>query len=168
MAKRSEYDYYWNNEPLPEREHILAGMFGAFIYAWVGGALWFVLYQLGFLAAASGVVAAIFAYRGYVKFAKRESIKGVIFSSIIAFLVLIGTWYLCVAKDIYSWYQIWYSNGEVEYMPNFGGCLRVVPDFLENPSFGDVYYEDLLKGLGFAVLGTFGTIISKIKELRAK
>ena len=55
-------------------ENVLAGTVGAFLFALVGGVLWYVLYQIGFLAAISGIVGVICAIKGYSFFAKRESI----------------------------------------------------------------------------------------------
>ena len=46
-----------------ERENVLFGIVGAFLFSLVGGALWYVLYQVGFLAGVSGIVGVICAIR---------------------------------------------------------------------------------------------------------
>ena len=57
------------------RENTAAGIVGAFLFSLVGGILWFVLYQVGYLAAISGFVGVICAVKGYTFFskAKKES-----------------------------------------------------------------------------------------------
>ena len=57
------------------RENVLAGIIGAFLFSLVGGILWFVLYQIGYVASISGLVGVVCAVKGYTFFAKakRES-----------------------------------------------------------------------------------------------
>ena len=40
------------------KENMLAGIVGAFLFSLVGGALWFILYLVGFIAGISGLVGA--------------------------------------------------------------------------------------------------------------
>ena len=104
------------NDNTTMKENVLAGAVGAFLFALVGGILWFVLYQLGYLAAISGLVGVICAVKGQTFFAttKNESKTCIILSVIIAVAVLAISWYLCVAYDVYLAYQDWYAAGEVD------------------------------------------------------
>jgi hypothetical protein len=51
-----------------------------------------------YFASVSGLIGVVLAIKGYKLFAKKESIKGIIISSVIAFLVLVLAWYLCFGK----------------------------------------------------------------------
>ena len=60
------------------KENVVAGIVGAFLFALAGGAVWFGLYMVGFIASISGLVGAVCAIKGYSVFAKKESVKGII------------------------------------------------------------------------------------------
>ena len=42
-------------------ENVIAGIVGAFLFSLVGGVMWFVIYNLGFIAGISGLVGAVVA-----------------------------------------------------------------------------------------------------------
>ena len=65
---------YQSNAQNHVRENVLSGAVGAFLFALVGGALYFVIYMLGYIAGISGLVAVICAIKGYALFTKKESI----------------------------------------------------------------------------------------------
>ena len=71
---------YTQDAPEKPKENVLFGIVGAFLFALVGGILYYVLYQIGFLASISGLVCVICAIKGYSFFAKRESIRGIVIS----------------------------------------------------------------------------------------
>jgi hypothetical protein len=76
------------------------------LFSLAGGIIWFVLYQVGILAAISGLIGVVCAIKGYAIFGKRESTKGIIISTVIAFIVLVLAWYLCLSYDVYDAYQL--------------------------------------------------------------
>ena len=73
----NNYSYNLENdiEKKKTSENVIAGIVGAFLFSLAGGALWFVLYLLGFIAGLSGLVGAVCAIKGYSIFAKKESIN---------------------------------------------------------------------------------------------
>lgn len=144
------------------KENVLAGIVGAFLFSLAGGVVWFLLYQIGFLAALSGIVGVICAIKGYSIFAKRESVKGVVISSVIAFLVIVIAWYLCISYDVYLAYQDWYANGEVDFTLTFFESIRAAVLFLEDSEILVAYLKDLGIGLIFCVIGAFGYVKSAI------
>ncbi|MBO5914066.1 MAG: hypothetical protein J6Q72_01845, partial [Clostridia bacterium] len=103
----------------PKEENVLAGIVGALLFSLAGGIVWFLLYQIGFLAAISGIIGVVCAIKGYAIFGKRESVKGVIISTVLAFLVIVAAWYLCLSYDVYKAYQDWFANGEVDFTLTF-------------------------------------------------
>ena len=150
------------------RENVISGIVGAFLFALVGGIVWFLFYLINFLSAISGLIGVVLAIKGYKLFAKKESVKGIIIASIVAFLVLVLAWYLCLGKDIFDAYQLWYQNGEIEYTLSYTESLRAAPLFLKDSEVGPAYYKDLAIGLGFALIGSIGTIIAEVKSVKAK
>lgn len=147
---------------LAPKENVLAGIVGAFLFSLAGGVVWFLLYQIGYLAALSGIVGVICAIKGYSIFAKRESVKGVVISSVIAFLVIVIAWYLCISYDVYLAYQDWYANGEVDFTLTFFESIRAAVLFLEDSEILVAYLKDLGIGLIFCVIGAFGYVKSAI------
>ena len=157
-----------DNNVTDVKENVLAGAVGAFLFALVGGILWFVLYQLGYLAAISGLVGVICAVKGYTFFAKtkNESKTCIIVSVIIAVAVLAIAWYLCVAYDIYLAYQDWYAAGEVDFTLNYFESARAVPFFFEDSEILIAYLKDLGFGLLFAALGVISYLSSREKKMK--
>ena len=94
-----------NNENI--KENVIAGIVGAFLFSLAGGVLWFVLYLFGFVAGISGLIGAVCAVKGYSIFAKKESIKGVVISVVIALLVMVLAWYLCIGYDVWDIHKYW-------------------------------------------------------------
>ena len=155
-----------NNHIMETKENVLAGAVGAFLFSLVGGILWFLLYQIGFLAAISGLIGVICAVKGYTFFAKtkNESTKCLVISTIISVLVLVIAWYLCVAYDIYLVYQEWFEAGEVYFTYTFFESVQVVPYFFEDTEVLTAYLGDLVKGLLFAALGIISYLASREKK----
>ncbi len=159
--------YEKQNETV-KTENVFAGIVGAFLFSLVGGLVWFLFYLIGFFSGFSGLIGVILAIKGYQLFAKKESVKGIIISSVIAFLVLVLAWYLCFGKDIYDAFQEWYKAGEVDTTLTYFESLRAVPAFLTDSEVGPQYIKDLIIGLVFALIGALGTIITSIKNIKAK
>ncbi|MBQ3489272.1 MAG: hypothetical protein IJA86_01615 [Clostridia bacterium] len=148
------------------KENVLAGAVGAFLFSLVGGILWFVIYQFGYLAAISGLIGVICAVKGYTFFAKikTESNKCLVISTVISIAVLVIAWYLCVAYDIYLVYQEGYAAGEVDFTYTFFESVQVVPYFFQESEVLIAYLKDLGMGLLFAVLGIVSYLASREKK----
>ena len=148
------------------KENVLAGAVGAFLFSLAGGILWFVLYQIGYLASISGLVAVICAVKGYTFFAKtkKESKTCLVLSVIIAVVVLAISWYLCVGYDIYLAYQDWYEAGEVDFTLTFFESINAIPVFFEEPEILVAYIKDLGMGIFFAVIGIISYLASREKK----
>ncbi len=157
-----------NTASIPVKENFIAGLVGAFLFSLAGGAVWYLLYQVGFIAGISGIIGVVCAIVGYRVFARKESIKGVIFASIIAVLVIVLAWYLCLATDVFKAHKDWYANGEIDYMPTFAECVRYGYTFLEEPEIAKAYYADLGIGLLFCVIGAFASVRNAIARIKAE
>ncbi len=150
----------------PKEENILAGIVGALLFSLAGGIVWFVLYQVGFLAAISGIIGVVCAIKGYAIFGKRESTKGVIISTVIAFLVIVLAWYLCLSYDVYLAYQDWYAAGEVDFTITFFEAVSNAHLFLADTEIAVAYLKDLGIGLIFCVVGAFGYVKAAIGKAK--
>lgn len=159
-----------NNTTVETKENVLAGAVGAFLFSLVGGILWFVLWQLGFLASLSGLVGVICAVKGYTFFAKtkKESKICLVLSVIIAMAVLAIAWYACVAYDIYLAYQEWYAAGEVDFTPTYFESVSAVPYVFEDSEILTAYLGDLGMGLIFAIVGVVSYLASREKKMKAQ
>ncbi len=161
-------NYNVKNEINDREENVVAGTVGALLFSLVGGILWYVLYQIGYIASISGFIGIICAMKGYSFFAKRESKKGIIISIIAAVIVLVIAWYLCLANDVYVVYQEWFTAGEVDYAPTFFEAVRGAYVFLGEPDVAGSYFGDLALGLFFCALGAISSIRSAFKKLKAE
>lgn len=153
-------------KPAEKGENVLAGIVGAFLFALVGGVLWYVLYQVGFLAAISGIVAVVCAIKGYSVFAKCESIKGVVISIIMAVLVIVIAWYLCLSTDVYNAYQQWYADGEIDYTITFFEAVRGAYLFLGETEILLGYLADLGIGVLLCIVGCIQPIANAIRKAK--
>lgn len=155
-----------NNEVV--QENVLAGIVGAFLFSLAGGALWFVLYLVGFMASISGLVAAICAIKGYSVFAKKESTKGIVISVIVALVVMVIAWYCGLAYDIVGVYDYWYEIGEIDYTINFFDAIRNAHLFLADPEIAVSYFADLAITILLCAVGAGSYVVNKIKNAKAK
>lgn len=153
---------------LPEEENVVAGTVGALLFSLAGGILWYVLYQVGYLAAISGIIGVICAVKGYTVFGKKESIKGIVISVIAAALVIVAAWYLCLSNDVYQAYQEWYTNGEIDFTITFAEAVRGAYLFLEDTEIALEYFKDLAIGLLLCVVGSASYVINAVKGLKAE
>lgn len=152
--------------PFEEKENVFLGIIGAFLFSLVGGLAWFGFHFFGFYSALSGVIGVLLAIKGYSLFSKKESIKGIIISAVIAFIVLAAAWYVCIGFDLMQAFREEYSQGNILLVPSFFECMGYVPDLLQNPEYGSGYYTDLILGLVLAFFGSIGAIIEKIKNAK--
>ena len=110
-----------------KHENVLFGTVGALLFGLIGGAIYFIIYQLGFIAGIAGLITVVLAIFGYklfsgVKFSK----KGVIISVIIAALMIPAAEYICLSYEIFDAYRS-------DYYITFFDAFRVTPMFLFDP-----------------------------------
>lgn len=141
------------------KENVLLGIVGALLFSLAGTLTYFILYQLGYLAALSGIVAVICAMYGYKLFAKGESKKTVVIAVIMSFLAIVLAWYGCLAKDVYDAYAEWYQSGEIDYAITFGTAFSKAYIFLDNADVARPYYTDLVMSLFLSIIGCVGMFV---------
>lgn len=137
----------------PKNENFAMGLLGAFLFSLSGGIIWFVLYMMGYIAAISGIIGVIAAIKGYEIFAKGQSVKGVITSTVIAFLVIVIAWYLSIAYTVSTELNVSYFDAIAESYVLFS---------IDEVAIG--LWKDLGLGLLFCVIGC----ITPIRNALAK
>ncbi len=162
-----------------KKERFLLGVVGALLFSLAGGVAWYLLYQVNFIAALSGIIGIICALKGYKLFAGKESIKGVVVSVIACIIVMVVAWYLCIATDIYKAYQDWKASGETWYTLTFAESLESAGLFLKNLEFADgqtvinpeklrgEYFASLGLGMLFCVIGGFANVRDAVARVKA-
>ena len=149
-----------------EKENVIAGLVGAFLFVLLGGVLWFIIYQFGFLSAISGLVTVVCANFGYRTFAKTISLKGVIISSIIAVLVIGIAWYMALSYDVFKAFKQWYDAGEVAYTVTFPEAVRGAYVFLQEPEIAGSYFKDLAIGVILCIVGAFSFVKNAVRAAK--
>lgn len=132
-------------------ENVLGGIVGACIFSLGGCLLYFLIYQLGYIAAICGIVTYVLAVFGYQLFSgKKETAKGMIISLLITLLALALAEYLCIAYEVYDAYHL-------DYDITFFDAFNAVPSFLTDPEYtdlrsgviSDVAFSYILGGISF-------------------
>ena len=85
-----------------------------------------------------------------------------------ALLVIILAWYCCLAKDVYSAYQSWFADGEIDFTLTFAESLRNAYRFLSEPEISKSYVTDLIIGILLCALGAVRPIINIVKAIKNK
>lgn len=132
-------------------ENVLFGVVGAFLFSLVGGVLYIVLSQIGFIAALSGLVGVVCAIKGYTFFAKGESKRGIVISVVIAAIVLVIAWYIGFCLDMIAAYEVWFENGEADYVPKF--FEYVIPFGFYDLAVNPACFIDLFLSLALGAVG---------------
>ncbi len=140
-------------------ENVLAGVFGAILFALAGGILWVIIYQLGYLAAISGLVGAFCAIKGYALFAKKESVKGVVIAIIATLIVMVVAWYVSLVVMNYRDFDGTLTVSE---------ALNFTKYCFEYPEYKSAAIGDLVKGILFTVAGGVAFAVSSIKRIKAE
>ncbi len=141
--------------------NILAGAVGAFLFALIGGVLYFVVYQIGFIAGICGLVIFILANFGYGLFAKsaKNSIAGLIASIVSMLIVIFAAEYFCLSYEIFQAYK--------ELDITFFEAVRATPDFLAEPEVQSAVIEELVIAYALGILASVGNIINIVKARKA-
>ncbi len=140
------------------------GVLGAFLFALVGGVVYYVLWSLGIIAALSGIICVICAIKGYELFARRSSKAGITAAVVVAAIVMILSWYFCFCAGLRTFYQTLFDAGEIEYVPSLGACLQY--GFLDIPA-NPRHVVDLLLSLAMGGVGCWGYVTYALRRQEA-
>ena len=151
--------YPLNNDYLDDevKGNVIAGILGAFLFSFYGVALWFAMYQLGYIAGATGFIMFGVTIKGYELFGKKVNLFALIICFIISIVMIFFAELSCLAFEIYK-------NFKNEYAITVFDAFRAVPDFLTQPDVFAGVRSDLIMG---CVL-TFFVIVLKFTNERIR
>ena len=142
------------------RENVLAGFVGAFLFALIGGVLYFLIYQVGIIAGICGLITFILANFGYGLLSgnrKGESVPGLIASVIMMLLILFLAEYICIAHEIYR------QTLTAGYDFSFIDVLRSMPDLLPEKDILSAFLQDLLFAYALGLVASISNITRTLK-----
>lgn len=144
-------------EPSP---NYLLGIIGALLGAALGCALWVLVYQLGFISAACGVLMVFFTMTGFRLLGRNLNAAGIIISILIALAMVYVSTYLSIVV---------YCHLEWTKEPFYSGTLKdsfeIVKELLnEHADLRKDFNKELLTGYGLSLLGAGGGAARSIKE----
>lgn len=146
------------------RENVLAGFVGAFLFALIGGALYFLIYQMGFIAGICGLITFVLASFGYGLLSgnrKQDSIPGLIAAFLMMLLIIFLAEYLCAAYEIYRAFTDGTSG--IVYDVAFIDVLRAMPDFLSEKDILGAVLQDLLFAYALGLVASISNITRAVK-----
>lgn len=140
-----------------KHENILAGVVGAFLFSLIGGVLYFVIYQLGYIAGICGLVMFILANFGYGLFSgNKNSKKGIIASAVMTLIVIVLSEMFCLSYEIFSAFKD-------TYQITIFDAMRSVPEFLKEKEIKADVIQDLIFALVFGGLAAFSSARNMLK-----
>lgn len=132
--------------------NLVAGVVGAVLGGLIGVALWFGVYQLGYLAAICGLVMAVCSLKGYELLGKHLDRRGIVICCVVLLAFTFLAVKLCWSYELYSALQ---SYG---YADTFSDCFIYLEPTLEEMDLTGDYYGEMVLGYLFTALGAFGMI----------
>ncbi len=140
--------------PPMERPHenVIAGLVGAFLFALIGGALYFIVYRFGYIAGVCGLVTVVLAMFGYGLFSgNKGSVKGKVIAIVISILVIVLAEYLSLSYEIYDAYK-------ADLPITFFDAVQMTPDFLTDSEVMMAFLKDLGVAFVLGAVASFGSI----------
>lgn len=143
----------------PVHENMANGIVGAFLFSLGGVALYFILYQLNYIAGLVGFATFALANLGYGVFTGtkgKNSMKGVIVSIVVTVIMIAVSEFICLGYIVHQ------ELGK-ELGLSFFGSLKITPEVITySEMWGDVALELGLCYL-LAGLGSLGAIVGAVK-----
>lgn len=143
------------------KENVVAGIVGAFLFALLGGVLYFLIYQLGYIAGLCGLVTVVLAIFGYQLFSgKKDSLKGVVIAIVVSIVVIFLAEYLGVAYEVFKeWKELGLS---------FLDVVQMMPDILQIPEVLPEFLKDLAIGYFLGAIASFTSIRNAVAANKRK
>jgi len=137
------------------KSNVVLGTIGAFIGAMLGGVIWIIIGELGFIAGLAGFAMMYFAIKGYSGLSGRLDKKGQIISLIIAFVMIFIANYTSYAINFCKYYfdGNYSINNLINSFKNLSEYLTYVD------SWGD-FIKNLAIGYALSIWSGFGIIRS--------
>lgn len=142
-------------EILSKKSKLIPGIVGALLGSMIGCVVYFLLWQVGYIAAVAGLVTAICAFKGYEMLGGALDKKGVLVCvAVILFAVYFGN-RLVWTYDAYTVYQ--------EIGLGFFDCFRHIKEIIELNELTPQYYGYMVMAYLMTVLGSFRSVVNAFK-----
>ena len=136
--------------------NVIAGIVGAFLFSIIGGALYFVVYQMGYVAGICGLATFVLASFGYDLFSRsKHSTVGMITAAIAFLAAIYAAEYLCISFEIFQVYK--------DIGITFFDAVRATPEFLQEEELRRAVIGDLIFAYVFGIVAVIGNIVSAVK-----
>lgn len=150
-----------------KKEHVLAGVCGAFLFSLVGVGLYFLIYQLGFIAGICGFIMVALGVFGYQLFSGRKnSMRGVIIACIIAIIMLMVAEYISVGYLLYDELRI--DPELADQNISFFMVMRVMPEAFKESEFRTAVLKEFGVAVVLYVLAAGSYIYQALKRAKAE
>lgn len=133
------------------------GVAGAIVGAALGGIVWILVYQLGYIAAPCGLLMVFLAMKGYELAGKGLDRKGIILSVVVAAVMIYGAAYAAIVVSVYR---------EIGSGISLEFAFRLTQMALTDPEAKSQFTKELLTGYGLSALCAFGMVIRRFKEAK--
>ena len=141
---------------LSNKSKLIPGIVGALLGSLLGCVVYFLIWQLGYIAAVAGLVTAVCAFKGYEMLGGALDKKGVFVSVIVVILATFFANQLVWAYDAYSVFK--------EEGVTFFECYRAIGPLITELDLTREYYGNLAVAYLMTILGSIGLIINAFKS----
>ncbi len=139
-------------QPEQVHENVIAGAVGAFLFALIGGILYFIVYQFGYIAGICGLIIVVLSMFGYGLFSgNKSSLKGTVIAIIMSILSIVLAEYLSLSYVIYDVYK-------TDLSITFFEAVQMTPDFLSEPDVMTAFLKDLGIALVLGAVASAGRL----------
>lgn len=141
--------------------NVIAGIVGAFLFALIGGLLYFIVYQIGIIAGICGLVIFVLANFGYNLFAKgdKNTMIGLIVSIIMMIAMIFLAEYISISYAIFQAYK--------DYGITIFDAIRLTSKSFENPEAASAIAQDLAFAYIFGIVASISNIVNIVKARKA-
>lgn len=141
---------------LAKKSKLVPGIVGALLGSLIGCAVYFLIWQIGYIAAVAGLVTALCAFKGYEMLGGLIDRKGVIACVIVIIFAVFLANRLVWAYDAYSVYK--------EYGVDFFSCFRAIKEIITESDLTAEYYGYLVFAYVMTALGSYRSVINAFKS----
>ena len=162
---------YYTQTPAPQKtfmmqepENVPMGILGALLFSLAGAVLYFIIYQLDFIAGIAGFVSVICAIKGYKLLGKRESVKGVVISVISSVVVILLAAIYSIGFDCLDIMKEFYPTESINIINSPLYVLRMVK---ESEDIMLAVVTELGMALLLCIVAAGSSVVNAIKSAKA-
>ncbi len=141
---------------LANKSNLIPGIVGALLGSMLGCLVYFLIWQLGYIAAIAGLITAVCTFKGYEMFGKVIDKKGVIVCVLVIIFSVFFANQIVWAYDAFKAYK---DDGI-----GFFECFRYINDVVKLNELTGQYYGNLAMAYLMTLLGSYRNIVNAFKS----